>query len=816
MKSFIVSVIALLSVMIVPFAAQAQTTAIGNNTTSLRRQSFNTGWTFHLKGSSEQSLVTLPHDAMIESKRDANNPGGSGIAFFDGGVYVYTKHFKVPKEWANKHIAIQFEGVYKKSSVVINGNKAGGAVYGFIPFFVSADGLLNYGGDNTIEVTADNSEIPNSRWYSGGGIYRPVWLWVTDKTYIEPEGVKITTLSYSPAKIRVEVTHHGGEAAVEILDRDKVIASAKGDQSEIMIPNAKLWNDESPYLYSCRVTLKQNGTMKDQTTEKFGIRKIEWSNKGLFVNGQKTLLRGGCIHHDSGILGAATYDESEWRRVRILKEYGFNAIRSAHNPISRAMMEACDALGMYIMDEGWDMWYMHKTKFDYATEFLDNYKSDIKAMVDRDFNHPSVILYSIGNEVSEPAEQKGIDLGKELIADFHHLDNSRPVTGGINLMIVAMSAKGKGVYDGKGNGGANAAAKGFINSMQFNEMASKVGLGMNNAANSAFADSTTTPILDALDIAGYNYASGRYPMEAKLHPNRVVVGSETFPQDIVRNWKMVKELPYLVGDFMWAAWDYLGETGAGSWAYTSDGLSFNKAYPWLLSETGAIDILGNPTGEAYIAQAAWGFLKAPQIAVQPINHHGVVPAKAVWRGTNAISSWSWKNCKDTANVEVYFDAAKVALLINGKKIGEQPILNCQACFKTVYEPGKVEAIAYDENGTEVGKNCLETAHNATLHIASEVKTARPGEIIYLPVTISDAKGIVESNDDQKVSVSVTGGELLSFGSANPRTEESFKDASYTTYYGRALAVVRAGSSGSLKVIAKSGSDESSIIIHIDK
>lgn len=813
MKHLLLMAIAILTSMVLPVAVQA----LSPSNHSIRKQSFNSGWTFSQEGVSGTQAVTLPHDAMIGSKRDSSSAGGSAIAFFKGGIYSYVKHFTAPKDWAHKHVVFQFEGVYKKSTVRINGKQAGGAAYGYIPFFVSADGLLNYGGDNTIEVTADNSEIPNSRWYSGGGIYRPVWLWVTDKIRIEPEGVKITTLSYAPAKIQVEVSHQGGAASIEILYNNKVIATAKGDQSEITIPNAKLWSAETPNLYSCRVMLTQNGAVKDQTTEKFGIRKIEWSNKGLFVNGKKTLLRGGCIHHDNGILGTATYDESDWRRVRILKENGFNAIRSAHNPISRATLEACDALGMYIMDEGWDMWYMHKTKFDYASEFMDNYKSDIKAMVDRDFNHPSVILYSIGNEVSEPAEQKGIDLGKDLIAEFHQLDNSRPVTAGINLMIVSMSAKGKGIYDGNGNGGASATSKqGGMTSTQFNQMASMAGLGMNNAANSTFADSTTTPILDALDIAGYNYASGRYPMEATLHPNRIIVGSETFPQDIYKNWTMVKTIPYLVGDFMWTAWDYLGEAGIGSWAYSPDGSSFSKPYPWLLADAGALDILGNPTGEAFLAQAVWGLLKAPKISVQPINHGGIIPAKAIWRGTNAIPSWSWKGCKDSANVEVYFDAAKVALLINGKKVDEQTVKSCMARFKTEYVPGKLEAIAYDASGKELGRSSLQTAGAATVHISSEEKTAKPGEIIYLPVTISDVNGIVESNADQKVSVSVTGGELLSFGSANPRTEESYKNASFTTYYGRALAIVRAGKSGNVKVTVKGSSSESTAIVPVMK
>lgn len=770
----------------------------------MERLDFNKGWLFG------REAISLPHDAMVTAARSADAPSGGGCAYFEGGIYEYEKTFTVPKEWKDKEIILQFEGVYRNAEVSLNGTRAGGAAYGYIPFFVPLKNL-RYGSENIVKVVADNSAQPNSRWYTGGGIYRPVWLWVCEKGGLVPEGIRITTLSYSPAKIRVEsiegaeveicyprtvcVSGNQSGAAVAGEDAD-IIASGKGAVVELEIPNAKLWSAETPDLYTCRVKAGE-----DVWEETFGIRMIEWSGRGLFINGKETLLRGGCIHHDNGILGAATYRESEWRRAGMLKEAGYNALRISHNPASAAMLEACDYYGLYVMDETWDMWYSRKNKADYGLQFMDNYQSDIRAMVTRDYNHPSVILYSIGNEVSEPASEKGVGLAREMIALCHELDGSRPVTAGMNLMILARSAKGKAVYDENGGGRdeSNEKKMSGMNSMMFNMMTNMVGTGMNKGANSKKADAVTSPVLDALDIAGYNYASGRYPLEGKAHPDRVIFGSETFPQDIAKNWAMVKKYPYLVGDFMWTAWDYLGEAGGGTWAYTADGKGFQKPYPWLLADMGAIDILGNPCGELFWAQAVWGLLKEPKIAVRPVNHPGVTPAKSSWRGTDAIPSWGWRGCDgNKAVVEVYFDCDCVELKLNGRRIGKKKAKDCRTVFKTKYAPGTLEAVAYGADGRELSHSRLESARAADIWIAPETETAEEGAIVYVPVSVGDGRN-VECNADSRLSVRVTGGELLAFGSANPRTEERFYEGEYTTYYGRALAVVRCGGQGKLEI-----------------
>ena len=670
---------------------------------------FNDNWNFK---STQQNIMglKLPHDAQLLDGRRADSPGGSAHGYFLGDIYEYEKEFFAPAEWAEKHIEILFEGVYRNCVVELNGQNICEHKYGYTPFTVGLDPVLIPGSINHLKVSVDNSKLPNSRWYTGGGIYRPVSLVVGPKKHIYYQGVKITTLDIAPAKIRIEVAASAPDIEVNILKDGKIVGRGNGQTSEILIENAKLWSDETPELYEAHVLLKDNEQIVDESIEKFGIRKISWSNKGLFINGKNTLLRGGCVHHDNGIIGAASHTESEWRRVRILKEQGFNAIRASHNPVPKAMLDACDYYGMYVMDEAFDMWYVRKTKYDYGNDFRECWESDVRAMVEKDFNHPSVIMYSIGNEVSEPGKTDGVEQGKKIISLIKDIDRSRAVTGGMNLMIMGNYAKGKGQYDDvdkeKNSSKAKESDTSKNASLLFNIMAVFIGPGMNKAGNSDKVDKITSPILDALDIAGYNYANGRYPMEKDKHPDRVIVGSETFPYEIGKNWDMVKKYPYLIGDFMWTAWDYLGEAGLGAWSYTG-GMPFNRPYPWLLGGAGVIDILGNPDASAGFAKVVWHLTDKPVIGVRPVNHPGVRVSKSVWRGTNAIESWSWSGCiGNKAEIEVFADAAFAELFINGTSVGRKKIKDYKAIFKTKYVPGDLTAISYDKNGNKIESNTL--------------------------------------------------------------------------------------------------------------
>lgn len=785
----------------------------------MQKIKFNDNWLFSKQGSEEKSMVTLPHDAQVLEKR-APEASDGGHGYFPGGVYIYEKTFVAPVEWENKTVLVEFESVYKNSTVSLNEKEIGGHRYGYSTFTVELSGL-NYGKENTLTVVADNSELPNSRWYTGSGIYRPVWLHVGGEARIAYQGVRITTISADPANVKVETRATAGEITVEILDNGTVIAQGAGATCEIDIPNGKLWSDETPNLYTCRVVLTENGKVVDTVEEKFGIRVITWSNKGLFVNGKETLLRGGCVHHDNGILGAATYDESEWRRVRILKEAGFNAIRSAHNPTSRAMLEACDYYGMYMMDETFDMWYNRKTKYDYGMDFADCWETDVTAMVERDYNHPSVIMYSIGNEVGEPHEEKGVNAGKAMVDLIHGLDPSRPVTCGLNLMIISKAAAGQGIYqDGEMNTDTASEPpkeqESQNASLDFNTMAVYIGTGMNNSGNAPEVDALATPIINVLDIAGYNYGSGRYPLEETQHPERIIFGSETFPQDIYKNWEMVKKYPYLLGDFMWTAWDYLGEAGLGAWSYTG-GMPFNRPYPWVLAGTGVIDINGVPDLSCRYASTVWGLENRPRIGVKPVNHPGVQVSKSVWRGTNAIESWAWAACDgNEAEVEVYTQADSVELLLNGETLGRIEVKECKAIFNIKYAPGVLTAVSYDADGRELARADLTSATGElSLAVKPEVSAAKIGEIIYVPVEIVGENGVVESNSDRKLTVTVTGGELMAFGSADPCTEEQYHTGSFTTYYGRALAIVRATKSGSLIIHVSDGEQNRQAVIEVE-
>lgn len=346
----------------------------------MEKINFCKDWLFCKKDSKIQKSVTLPHDAMLGEERLADNPSGSGGAYFSGNAYVYEKIFEAPLEWSNKKVVFQFEGIYQTAVIYLNHQEAGRVFNGYTTTEIVADSFLKYGSQNLIQVEVDNQNQPNSRWYSGAGIYRPAWIYLTEKEGIELHGVKIKTVSYSPAQIEVSVSAGRGTPEITILEGTDEVAAARGNCVTIDIPDAKLWSDKSPDLYTCHVELHEED-IDDVWEETFGIRKLEWSPEGFFVNGQNVLLRGGCIHHDNGILGACGYEEAEWRKIRIMKEQGFNAIRSSHNPCSQAMLEACDALGMYMIDETWDMWYHHKTKYDYAAFFRENFRSDLHTIV---------------------------------------------------------------------------------------------------------------------------------------------------------------------------------------------------------------------------------------------------------------------------------------------------------------------------------------------------------------------------------------------------------------------------------------------------
>lgn len=378
----------------------------------MKKKLWNEDWFFYTDSDPSEQRIDLPHDAMLHGTRSPKSKGKDAVGYFEGDVYHYKKYFCISKEEGTHHV-IQFDGVYQNTTVLLNGQKLCTHHYGYTPFETVLDPTLSYTEENCLEVIADNSMLPNSRWYSGGGIYRDVTFLSSGEHYIMPDGIKVDTVSYAPPVIRIRTELSSPltvdeNLEIQILDGKQILSAEASTDCTISLPDAKLWSDESPVLYLCRAVLKKGDEILDTEETTFGIRSIAYSTEGFFINGINTLLRGGCIHHDNGILGACSHYDAELRKIRILKSLGFNAVRISHNPASVALLKACDECGMYVMDEAFDMWFTNKNKYDYATYFMEDYLQDITAMVHHDYNHPSVIMYSIGNEVGEPSRPEGL------------------------------------------------------------------------------------------------------------------------------------------------------------------------------------------------------------------------------------------------------------------------------------------------------------------------------------------------------------------------------------------------------------------------
>ena len=415
----------------------------------MKKVDFNKGWLLQKNGSAKTQEVNLPHDAMLAEERNKDVLTGGASAYFDGGKYYYRKKLVLPEEWRNKTMILSCEGVYQNAQVSVNNQVITKWPYGYSGFYVDMTEHLSQTDENIIEIIADNEKVPNSRWYSGGGVYREVNLLIAGQSYIKPEGVRVTTTENGQVQVLTDIVGEG-DVEVEILDGMKAVASGTGRKLDLIIKDPVLWDEENPHLYTCKVMLKEKEQKIDEETIRFGIRTLAWSGKGFFVNGKETLLRGACIHHDNGILGACGFKDAEYRRIKILKEAGFNAIRSSHNPVSKAMLDACDELGIYVMDELCDYWLIHKNPYDHAGDtFLQWWKKDVDAMIGKDYNHPSVIMYSIGNEISELGTLEGQKLCKEISDYVRRADETRAVTCGINLMLASMAAKGSGIYGEK-------------------------------------------------------------------------------------------------------------------------------------------------------------------------------------------------------------------------------------------------------------------------------------------------------------------------------------------------------------------------------
>ena len=783
----------------------------------MKATSLLTGWTCrHLGDTAPGKPVTLPHDAMLAEPRTALSAGGTNTGWYEGYDYEYQRTLTVPEnELADTHI-LEFEGVYHNAEVWLNGQKAAFRPYGYTNFYVDCAPYL-HAGENELRVIARNADQPNSRWYSGAGIYRPVQLWTARGAYIALNGVKIRTLSLQPAVVEVRVkTTAPGTVRLMVDDLPAVQQESDGEAVfTLTLDNACLWTPETPNLYTCRVNFAY-----DVVTETFGVRKVEWGTDGFLLNGKRYIIQGACIHHDNGLLGAVCDPDAVARKVRLLKANGYNAIRSAHNPCSKALLTECDRQGMLVRDEYIDHWYIHKTEHDYVDYFNEWWRQDLTDMVEKDYNHPCVVLYSTGNEVSETAQKRGIALTKEMTDFLHELDDSRPVTCGVNIFFNFLSSIGFGVYsDEKAKKEAERAEKAkqrgektskkkAVGSQFFNNLAGLLGDEfMKRGATLHGCDVKTRDAFANMDIAGYNYGIYRYKRDLKKYPQRLILGSETFCNDAYKFHELAKQEPRLVGDFVWAGMDYLGEVMVGSWEYADYAETFDGGPGWVSAGSGRIDLTGKPLGEALYTRVALEADNGPYIAVCPVNHTGDRHSPSAWKMTNAMPSWSWTGCEGgKANVEVYARAARVELVLNGHTVGSKTLKNdCLARFSIPYESGTLEAVSYDAADHEIGRCKLQSAGSTTrLTLDAEEPTVKPGHLCYVRLRYTDENGITKPLARGNIQVQVRGGTLVGLGSACPFNKHSYLDSETDTYYGEALAIVRMGDGDAMTIAASDG------------
>jgi beta-galactosidase len=735
--------------------------------------------------------IELPHDWSIEDLPGQSDSvigpfttksvGTTATGYTVGGIAWYRKHFKL-KNIAGKKISVCFDGVYMNSDVWINERHLGNHPYGYTPFYYDVTSYLKTNGEENIIAVRVRNEGQNSRWYSGSGIYRHVWLTLTNPVHIEQWGVYITTPKVSTATASVKVATSvineqkllSLKVRTRVLDaRNKTIASAVSSvtsvgrsEASFMLSHPSLWSPESPYLYHAVVDVMNGDKVVDHVISNFGIRSIEVSaEKGLLLNGKSIELRGGCMHHDNGPLGSAAIDRAEERRVELLKSFGFNAVRTSHNPPSQQFLDACDRLGILVIDEAFDHWERGKNPEDYHLYFDTCWKKDIDAMVLRDRNHPSVIFWSIGNEINERADAPGLALAAKLISEVRNIDNTRAITEAICDF-----------WDHPG-----------------------------------YRWDTTAPAFAVLDVGGYNYKWKEYQPDHKKHPQRIMMGTESVPLEAFDNWKLVEQYPYIIGDFVWTAMDYLGETGIGHTASNSTPSYQLQKFPWFNAWCGDIDITGGKKPQSYYRDIVWRKSSMHMLVHTPI------PAGS----KEAVSFWGWPDEVPyyhfpgeegkPMKVNVYTRYSQVRLLLNGKTVDERSVSpdNLTATFEINYQPGELKAIAL-ENNKGIDSVVLRAAGvPKQIRLVADRKNIKcsRNDLSYVTAEILDASGQLVPNAVVPLRFTVEGnGEIAATANASPSDMESFQQPRHKTFRGRALVIIRPkGKAG--KIILKAESDD---------
>ncbi len=779
----------------------------------MKRIPFNFDWTrtdgrprfFNMGGPA--TPVNLPDDFCLNKERDPNTPGGASVGFIPGGEATYKKDFKTPAEWTGKVVLLNIDGAYMNAEVSLNNNLLFHHPYGYTAFNVDLTKWLRT-GDMANKLSIVTSSIqPNSRWYSGGGLYREVSIYIGGKVRIMPWELFVTTPEVSAEKATVHVsanvTNDGPacEAEIEFAVKGKcgctktavtvsAQLAAEGDtavEADIIVENPKLWDVDDPNLYDMVATVKVNGEETDVYETGFGIRKIEIDfDNGFRLNGKPMKLRGGCIHHDNTLLGACAYPRAEERKIQILKDAGYNAIRCAHNPPSSAMLEVCDRLGMLVLDETFDMWNMPKNALDYHLYFKKWWQFDTASMVKRDRNHPCVYCWSVGNEIPEMTGKSDGHYWAKVQADYvRSIDPTRPVTMAINGMT-DMPPEWEGKVASPFGGDRRKRmmdnghpSDGHVNGVDLWGQQTEKGC-------------------EALDIVGYNYLWARYADDRTKYPKRVIHATETHAYTIYEYWKAVEANSNVIGDFIWTAYDNLGEAGAGRviWDLNEPMTGLVGQYPWLSCYQGDMDLDGNRRPQSYYRKILWGLDDGIHLFTTDPDHTGVPFYGMGWHWADVKKSWTFaaKDIGRPVQLEAYADCDEVDFYVNGEKKGSSKVEKLKAFLTVDYAPGKVEAVAI-KGGKEVARTELITT-GAPAKIAlipdRTVISADGMDLCFVRAEIQDSEGRMVPNAPFELNASVSGqGVLAGFGSGNPKTTENFGTGRRVTFDGSALIAVRA-------------------------
>jgi len=759
----------------------------------MQKQPYNHAWRFNLgeypegrwqePDDSSWRMVDLPHDWSIELERHPNNPSGNSGGYFPMGRGWYRKTFDAPEGWRGKKVFIEFEGVYMNAEVWLNEHLLGRHPYGYTSFYYDLTPYLNIATKNILKVLVDNACQLNSRWYSGSGIYRPVWLMVADPVHVGHWGISVTTpeLSSETATVHISTTvlnetdvtreltllsrifAPDGALVGSLSSLQVMNAGSRGEFSQdLQVPEPRLWSPDTPHLYRLDTEVIVAGEIVDKAETSFGIRSLQIdATHGFLLNGKPLKLKGGCVHHDNGVLGAASYYRSEERKVELHKASGYNAIRCAHNPPAPAFLEACDRLGMLVIDEAFDCWRIGKNYYDYHVAFDDWWQRDINSMIYRDRNHPCVVLWSIGNEVAErDGRSQGTRIARMLAEYVRTLDPTRSVISAIN---------------------------------DINEGWSK-----------------TDSVFAALDVGGYNYQWRQYLPDHELHPQRVMVGTESFPLEAFDNWMSVLENSFVIGDFVWTSLDYLGESGIGRVHFGGEKEPFLGEYPWHQANCGDLDLCGFKRPQSYYRDVLWQNGDKLFIAVHYPIPEGKTPSITQWGWPDVGPSWTWSGWESQPfKVDVYSACEMVELFLNGISLGIKPTSQVErhiATWEVPYQPGELKAVGYS-GGKQIAEYNVKTAsHPTQIRLIPDRQTiyAYPGDLCFVIFEILDSQGVVHPNADRTIYFTTQGeGSIAAIGNANPVSVESYRGNQRATYRGRGLVVVKSnGNLGEIRLRAQ--------------